>query len=478
MSNKFNFLLLPFICFQLCFLISFSGFGSPLEAEKFFYAYDLPFDTDEAILYDFKPSKFKPGKKIQLNAEPNEGYRFVSWTLGGRVVSTKPIYEFTMPSRNIVVKANFAPISSLPVVESPPSPESENAPSPNILLHGLVSFYEMNDNASGILRDSRGGIHGRNYSINNVSGFTGNGNRYNGLRSFSNVAHHKNHNFASQFTILVDIFRTGPGQNGTSIILGKTFSSTWAENQSYSIGLTRDNRIRIRTNTKVLNDWISSQTVPENIWVRIIATYKSGEGYRLYLNKMEVERSPVFSGRIHPSNRELTIGAATSLNNAAAGRRFSGIIDNLGLWNRQLRYNEIRLLMTQRLSYPDMLQGNQGMRIGEGDLDNMEDESVAWNADELLINREEQDPEDVRLNFKLAPNPVSDNLNIVLQNLDARYQYEIRIVSMLGNVARTFQAYPEGSVISLDLADLDNGVYLLHLIGEGNSISSKKFIKK
>lgn len=47
------------------------------------------------------------GSEVTLIAEPNEGFEFVNWTEDGEVVSTDPVYTFTVTGhRNII--ANFA----------------------------------------------------------------------------------------------------------------------------------------------------------------------------------------------------------------------------------------------------------------------------------------------------------------------------------------------------------------------------------
>src|SRR5690606_16106463 len=57
------------------------------------------------------------------------------------------------------------------------------------LLNGLVSFYEMNTNTSGILQDSHGTNHGKSTSISHVNGLKEKGNRYDGKASISQVPH-------------------------------------------------------------------------------------------------------------------------------------------------------------------------------------------------------------------------------------------------------------------------------------------------
>jgi hypothetical protein len=84
----------------------------------------------------------------------------------------------------------------------------------------------------------------------------------------------------------------------------------------------------------------------------------------------------------------------------------------------------------------------------------------------------------IQLEYVIGPNPTTDFLNVIFTNLDGIYDFEFRVVSMSGAVQKTFQARPEESMVTVDVSDLKNGVYILHLTANGNNISSKKFIKK
>ena len=256
----------------------------------------------------------------------------------------------------------------------------------NGLLNGLVAFYEMNTNQSNVLRDSHGQNHGTNTSISHQNGFIEKGNSYDGKSSISSVPHSNSLNLTTEFTLMADIYREGNGQVKGTVIVGKTLSSSWTENQSYSMGLTRDNKIKIRTNIPYLNDWVSSQTVPLGKWVRVIATYKSGEGYSLYMDSTKPEQSGRFSGSISQSNLELTIGAATLTNNSANLRRFEGVLDNVGIWNRKLSTDEISSLITNKITYPDF-KGNNLYRVKISS--NLEEISGKENQSEITTEAEE-----------------------------------------------------------------------------------------
>jgi hypothetical protein len=295
------------------------------------------------IEYKSNELGYSPGEKVTLIAEPNAGFIFLNWTIDGQEISKNSTFEYTITSNNVSIQGNFKKESAVE-----PGPVAGTG-----LLEGLVAFYEMNTNLSGALKDSHGENHGTSTQIIHVNGFAEKGNKYDGKSSISSVPTSNGLNLTTEFTLMADIFREGNGQASSSIIIGKTFSSAWPENQTYSIAITKDNKIRIRTNTSGLQDWVSTKTVPLGKWVRVIATYKSGEGYSLYLDTVDAEKSSQISGSIAKSELELTIGSASSINNAAYARRFEGVLDNVGIWNRRLSKAEIEELITTKITYPD-----------------------------------------------------------------------------------------------------------------------------
>ncbi len=308
--------------------------------------------SSNAYSEDDNEPGYYPGEKIILTATANPGYRFLNWTISGKEVSRSLVYEFVMPSNDILIQANFEIEPTQPTEPTDPAKPGVSNPGTG-LLDGLVAFYEMNSNESGSLMDSHGQNHGKNSGIAQVSGFTEKGNKYDGKTSISSVPHSSSLNLGTEFTLMADIFREGNGQGNGSVIVGKTFSSSWPENQTYSMAITHDNRIRLRANIPNLKDWVSTQTVPVGKWVRVIATYKSGEGFSLYLDKVSPERSSALSGTVKSSEMELTVGSSSLLRNAANTRRVEGVLDNVGIWNRQLSKEEISVLITNKITYPD-----------------------------------------------------------------------------------------------------------------------------
>nr|WP_194774693.1 Ig-like domain-containing protein [Pararhodonellum marinum] len=302
------------------------------------YSISTSTNPTEGGSVDLAKNFYKEGEKVSATAKASNGYTFHSWTIEDKEVSRNIVYDFTMPNKNLELNANF---------------EKEIDPGTVKYKEGLVAFYEMDSNEENLLIDSHGENHGMNTEIELLPGFINNGNLYNGSQAVSSVEHKPILALVSEFTLMADIFREGEGQSGTSIIVGKTHENRF--NQDYSIGITPQNKIRIRTNLPELREWVSNVTVPKGKWVRVIATYKSGKGYRLYMDNITPESSPVFSGQIVSSKKELTIGSNTNEGDGAAAtnRRFEGILDNIGIWNRELSKAEIETLIQEKITYPD-----------------------------------------------------------------------------------------------------------------------------
>jgi hypothetical protein len=306
---------------------------------------------------------YQEGDQVRLRATPNQGYAFLNWMQDGQVIGSNPEINITMPGANTTLIANFEKVveESEPVV--PVNNSDSNEGEFQKFISGLVAFYEMDKNERNKLLDSHGDNHGDNFEVINTKAFINNGNEYNGENAKSIVPHKNSLNLEYEFTIMADVLRTGNGQDNSSIIIGKTFRDQWRTAQDYSVALTADNKIRIRTHSGSLRDWVSEKEVPHNKWVRIIATYKSGEGYQLFLDSAVPEKSNSISGNISKSGLELSIGSATVDQSAAEERRFRGILDNVGLWNRKLNDTEIKSLILEKITYPDFLNGTGSFNV-------------------------------------------------------------------------------------------------------------------
>lgn len=103
----------------------------------------------------------------------------------------------------------------------------------------------------------------------------------------------------------------------------------------------------------------SLASTPTGVWVHVVGIY-DGAFVRLYLNGVKVAETAQ-TGTIRQDNNQITIGSFAS---SALG--YGGLIDSLGLWNRDLTDAEIKLLC-YRGRYPSSgLLAHYNMNEGSG----------------------------------------------------------------------------------------------------------------
>lgn len=79
-----------------------------------------------------------------------------------------------------------------------------------------------------------------------------------------------------------------------------------------------------------------------------------------------------------------------------------------------------------------------------------------------------------QIHFALYPNPVTDNLQIVLQSNAKNYTYEI--YSVLG--AKIKSKKLNNNFNKIDISDFNSGIYLLKIINNSGDYIVKQFVKK
>ena len=80
---------------------------------------------------------------------------------------------------------------------------------------------------------------------------------------------------------------------------------------------------------------------------------------------------------------------------------------------------------------------------------------------------------DKQIQFSMYPNPTNTDLNIVLpSNIESA---QVEIYDILGK--RILKKELQASFNSLDVTHIKTGVYLIKIIGEGNSFGVKQFVK-
>ena len=88
-----------------------------------------------------------------------------------------------------------------------------------------------------------------------------------------------------------------------------------------------------------------------------------------------------------------------------------------------------------------------------------------YGVNELIISNQE---------LAIYPNPASDELNIEIKSLNQNFPFEIEIYNCLGYLVKSLQIKQNKS--SVDVSDLDDGIYFIRATTEENMVYSNKVV--
>lgn len=63
--------------------------------------------SEEMPQSSFDLKEIPRGTRVEVNAEPRQGFKFSHWAIGNEIASYNATYIFTMPARNITLTAHF-----------------------------------------------------------------------------------------------------------------------------------------------------------------------------------------------------------------------------------------------------------------------------------------------------------------------------------------------------------------------------------
>ncbi|OQX11637.1 MAG: hypothetical protein BWK80_44550 [Desulfobacteraceae bacterium IS3] len=117
-----------------------------------------------------------------------------------------------------------------------------------------------------------------------------------------------------------------------------------------------------------INEGATNAAVPLNQWSHIVATWKSGDTKKVYINGQLVTNwTTIWTGNIkYNSNTELSIGRQPDL-----GRYFNGSVDDVRIYNRAISEAEIRQLYDSGSCAYTQAQLDQAVKT----------EQLKWDAD-------------------------------------------------------------------------------------------------
>jgi hypothetical protein len=220
------------------------------------------------------------------------------------------------------------------------------------LATNLVSYWKLNEaswnGTASDVKDSKGTAHGTSVgSATTVSeGKLGRAGNFNGTSQYV-IMGSGNLVTGNQLTLSAWVYQTN--QTYMNPIISKHDGANNLRSFALAVSpTTGDGKVffRVSSNgTSVADLTTPSVAVPKSTWTHITATYNAGE-LRVYVNGVQQAyvNQGVVTGSIHSNTTLNSIGAAVALGAPSVSRFFPGLIDDVGMWSRELTASEIRQL--------------------------------------------------------------------------------------------------------------------------------------
>ncbi|MCH6201894.1 malectin domain-containing carbohydrate-binding protein [Aquiflexum sp. LQ15W] len=414
----------------------------------------LPTDNFDSIIapeaqLSWLPSEFALGYQVQvsndnsfINLVQNEDLENVL-LFNASGLTPNSIYFWRVRSFNIEAVSEWSEIRSFSTLPEDTEPNE------------TVGHWKMDEGSGNIFIDHSG--NGNNGTIQNTTavfwseGIIGQAVNLNGLSGrFAIVPHNPSLEIDQAITISAWV---KPSEVGWSTIMSKS------DGNGFDLSLRNNGIIEFRLNRgnngtayRLFSNYNYSSDLGK--WIHVAATF-DGTTSRIFINGIEDASAsyPPFS--IGTTSGNLVIAALGTI------QRFKGSLDDLRLYGKALLGFEILEIYS-----------NQNMQARKMDvLDkkySKENQEITASSNNEEINNE----------LKIYPNPVRDNLVILINKQDPIV--ELAIYDMMGKQILLNTIKTENGIIFLDLANLQMsaGTYLLFLNIENAEFKKFKFIKK
>ncbi|MDD4996282.1 MAG: hypothetical protein PHW15_02315 [Patescibacteria group bacterium] len=231
---------------------------------------------------------------------------------------------------------------------------------------GLMAYWKMNepfwnDSINEVIDSSINNNHGTAKNgakiINN--GALHNAGDFDGENDCLLIPDSPTLDIANSITLSIWILNEGPGSGNESSSKGMIISKNYAGNNGvYNLHLnyyTSGNKIEFEVYD--LNDtrhYLESTTVVEDKkWYHVVAIYDYGSGKaKIYINGEKEENEGTWGGyNLKTTSLATSIGCSTSADNTPLKMFFSGLIDDVMIYNRVLSETEIKAIYNSSIPF-------------------------------------------------------------------------------------------------------------------------------
>jgi hypothetical protein len=322
------------------------------------------------------------------------------------------------------------------------------------LTQGLVGYWPFCGNAN----DDSG--NGNNGTVNGATLTTdrfGNSNSayvFDGIDNFISFPQKFNFHNAGDASISIWIKSNSIPNALQATFLKSRISSTDNNRFNFFLNPISGNLLKLNFDYRESNfniHILNINNIQLNTWQNIIYT-RTGNTYNLYINGTFINSSVDNLPNL-PTEIGWVIG-----NDPSSNSDFSGLIDDIGIWNRALNQQDITNLYNANQCF-NLITVTDTLIINVGQL--------SYNNPVTYAN-----------NITIAPNPASSQININFNNITDLNGGTLKVINSLGQEVATTPITTSGTNSTMQLATWGGtGIYFVQIINpQGQIVDIKKII--
>ncbi len=324
----------------------------------------------------------------------------------------------------------------------------------NVPTTGLVGYWPFCGNAND---ESGNGNNGTNNGATLTTDRFGNSNSayvFNGIDNFISFPQKFNFHNAGDASISIWIKSNSIPNAFQATFLKSRISSTDNNRFNFFLNPISGNLLTLNFDYRESNfniHILNINNIQLNTWQNIIYT-RTGNTYSLYINGTFINSSVDNLPNL-PTEIGWVIG-----NDPSSNSDFSGLIDDIGIWNRALNQEDITNLYNANQCF-NLITVTDSLIINVGQL--------SYNNPVTYAN-----------NITIAPNPASSQININFNNITNLNGGTLKIINSLGQEVATTPITTSGTNSTMQLATWGGtGMYFVQIINpQGQIIDIKKII--